>query len=131
MKTYNRGWGTRPIVGEFHKLGKVISKSSVLNIPKESSFPGRSRRLDKSWYRFLRSHGTRFFACDYLTVNTAFLKRLYAFTLVDTSAKQIIRFAVTRHPTAVCLESVIQNAIMDIKDYPMRVGSDRDGIYGE
>ena len=131
MKTNNPRWGARRIVGELRKLGKVISKSTVLNILKESGFPGRSRRRDESWYRFLRSHGTRFFACDFLTVDTAFLKRLYVFALMDTSTRQIISIAVTRHPTAVWLENVLRNALMDIKDYPKFIVSDRDGIYGD
>jgi hypothetical protein len=46
MKTNNPRWGARRIVGELRKLGKVISKSRVLNILKESGFPGRSRRRD-------------------------------------------------------------------------------------
>ena len=53
MKTKNRRWGARRIVGELRKLGNVISKSTVLNILKESGFPDRSRRRDESWYRFL------------------------------------------------------------------------------
>ena len=32
MKTTNRRWGARRIVGELRKLGKIISKSTVLNI---------------------------------------------------------------------------------------------------
>ena len=131
MKTNNRRWGARRIVGELRKVGKIISKSTVLNILKESGFPDRSRRRDQSWYRFLRSHGTRFFACDFLTVDTAFLKRLYVFALMDTSTRQIISVAVTRHPTAVWLENVLRSALMDIKDCPKFIVSDRDGIYGE
>jgi transposase InsO family protein len=113
------------------KLGKVISKSTVLNILKELGFPDRSRSRDESWYQFLRSHGTRFFACDFLTVDAAFLKRLYVFALMDTSTRQIIGIAVTKHPTAVWLENVLRNALMDIKDYPKFIVSDRDCIYGD
>ena len=50
---------------------------------------------------------------------------------MDISTRQIISVAVTRHPTAVGLENVLWNALMDIKDYPLFVVSDRDGIYGE
>jgi putative transposase len=118
-------------VAEFRKLGKVISKSTVLNILKKSGFPGRIRRRDEFWYRFLRSHGTRLFACDFLTVDIAFLKHLYVFVLMDTTTSQIISVAVTRHPTTVLLENILRNALMDIKDYTKFIVSDRDGIYGE
>ena len=108
MLAWHHKLAARRIVGELRKLGKIISKSTVLNILKESDFPDRSRRHDQSWYRFLRSHGTRFFACDFLTVDTAFLKRLYVFALMDTSTRQFINVAVTRHPTAVWLENVFR-----------------------
>jgi putative transposase len=96
MKTNNPRWGSRRIVAELRKLGKIISKSTVLNILKESGFPGGQRRQDQSWYRFIRSHGKRFFACDFLTVDTAFLQRLYIFALMDTSTRQIITVAVAK-----------------------------------
>ena len=50
---------------------------------------------------------------------------------MDTSTWQIISVAVTRHPTAVWLENVLRSALMDIKDCPKFIVSDRDGIYGE
>ena len=131
MKANNPRWGSRRIVGELRKLGKLISKSTVLNILKESGFPGGQRRRDQSWYRFLRSHGTRFFACDFLTVDTAFLQRLYVFALMDTSTRQIITVAVTKNPTAAWLETVVRSALMTMYEYPTHMVSDRDGIYGE
>jgi putative transposase len=83
MKTNNPRWGARSIVGELRKLGRIISKSTVLNILTASGFPSGRPRQDQSWHRFLRSHGQRFFACDFLTVDTAFLRRLYVFALMD------------------------------------------------
>ena len=50
---------------------------------------------------------------------------------MDTSARQIISVAVTRNPTAEWLENVLRNALMDIKDCPKFIVSDRDGIYDE
>lgn len=131
MKANNPRWGARRIVGELRKLGKIISKSNVLNILKASGYPGGHQRQSQSWYRFLRSHGKRFFACDFLAIDTAFLQRLYVFALMDTSTRQIISVAVTKNPTAVWLENVIRNALTDIKDYPLFIVSDRDGIYGD
>jgi hypothetical protein len=61
METNNRRWGARRIVGELRKLGKIVSKSTVLNILKESAFFDRNRRRDA----------------------TAFLKHFYLFALMD------------------------------------------------
>jgi transposase InsO family protein len=50
---------------------------------------------------------------------------------MDTSTRQIISVAVTKQPTAVWLENVLRNALMDIRDYPKFIVSDRDDIYGD
>jgi hypothetical protein len=50
---------------------------------------------------------------------------------MDTSTRQIISVAVKKYPTAVWLENVLRNALMDIKDCPKFIVLDRDGIYGE
>ena len=52
---WHRKLAARRIVGELRKLGKIISKSTVLNILKESDFRDWIRRQDQSWYRFLRN----------------------------------------------------------------------------
>ena len=131
MKLNNPRWGARRIVGELRKLGKIISKSNVLNILMESGYPGGDRRQDQSWYRFLKSHSQRFLACDFITVETAFLKRLYVFALMDTSTRKIIAVAVTKNPNAPWLESVIRNAFINWNVFPKYLVSDRDGVYGE
>jgi putative transposase len=112
-------------------LGKIISKSSVLNILMESGFPGCNLRQDQSWYRFLKSHGKRFLACDFITVETVFLKRLYVFALMDTSTRKIIAFGVTKNQNVPWLESVIRNTFINRNVFSKYLVSDRDGVYGE
>ena len=50
---------------------------------------------------------------------------------MDTSNRQITSVAVTRNPTALLLENILRNALMDIKDYLKFIVSDRDAIHGE
>jgi putative transposase len=98
---------------------------------RDAGYPGGRRCQEQSWYRFLKSHGRRIFACDFLTVETAFLQRLYVFSLMDTSTREIIAIAVTKNPTSNWLETILRNAFIILEDYPAFLVSDRDGIYGE
>jgi putative transposase len=50
---WHRKLAARRIVGELRKLGRMISKSTVLNIIKALGFPGDGPRQDQSLYRFL------------------------------------------------------------------------------
>ena len=100
MKRNNPHWGARRIKGELRKIGITLSKSSVCNILNDSDFPPSTRKFDETWIPFLKSHAKRAFACDFITVETAFLRRLYIFALLDINTREIIAARVTRNPTA-------------------------------
>ncbi len=130
MKKNNPRWGARKIKGELRKLGLSISKTTVLKILKGHGFDPKKREFEETWRSFLNSHAKRFFSCDFVTVETAFLSRLYVFAIMDVSTREILTTAVTRHPTAQWLETIFRNCLMKVEDLPKYLVSDRDGIYG-
>ena len=131
MKKNNPRWGLRRIKGELRKIGVSLSKSCISNILNAAGYPPKNREFVESWIPFLKSHGKRVFACDFLTVETAFLKRLYVFAIMDTKTRKIVSAVVTRNPTAAWLEQVFRNCFMMAEYLPDFVVTDRDGIYGE
>ncbi len=54
-----------------------VSPTSVRNLLRRHRVPPAPRRAGLTWRRFLLAHGRPILACDYFTVNTVFLKRLY------------------------------------------------------
>ena len=68
-------------------------------------------------------------AYDFLTVDTAFLKGLSVFAIMDTTTRRIIALAVIKNSTADSLETVIRHSFLDVEECPNFIVSDRDGIY--
>jgi hypothetical protein len=73
----NRRWGYQRIHGELKKLGVVVSATTIRNILRREGLGPAPRRGDVTWTEFLRRQGTSIIACDFFTVETVFLRRLY------------------------------------------------------
>src|SRR5262249_54230736 len=73
----NPGWGYRRIQGELVGLGIKLAASTVWTILKEAGIEPAPRRLETSWAEFLRQQAASILECDFLTVDTLFLKRFY------------------------------------------------------
>jgi transposase len=73
----NPGWGYRRIVGELQSLGIAVSATSVRTILTRHGLRPAPQRDELSWRNFLRQHAATTLACDFFTVETAWLKRIY------------------------------------------------------
>jgi putative transposase len=73
----NPGWGYRRIQGELVGLGIKLAASTVWSILKGAGIEPAPRRLEESWTAFLRAQAASILDCDFLTVDTLFLKRFY------------------------------------------------------
>jgi putative transposase len=131
MKAANRRWGCRKIEGELRKLGITVGKTAIAEILKNAGYLPGNREFERTWLNFLTNHTTRYFACDFMVVDTLFLKRLYLFSVMDTTNREIILFNVTANPTALWLENVVRSGFIYLDNLPQVMISDRDGIYGD
>jgi putative transposase len=73
----NAGWGYRRIQGELVGLGVKLAASTVWAILREAGIEPAPKRLQPSWAEFLRQQAASILECDFLTVDTLFLKRFY------------------------------------------------------
>ena len=71
----NPGWGDRRIEGELIGLGVRLAASSVWAILREAGIEPAPRRLEPSWAAFLRRQAASILECDFLTLDTLFLRR--------------------------------------------------------
>jgi hypothetical protein len=64
----------------------------------------------QGWRTFLRNHAEAIAAIDLCVVPTVTFERLFAFLIVGHGRRQLLWFAVTRHPTAEWLAQQIVQA---------------------
>jgi transposase len=85
----NPSWDYQRIVGELRKLGVDVSASSVRNILSKAGLPPAARRHSQSWRSFLRTHGESILACDFFTVDTIWLRRLYVLVFLSVGSRRV------------------------------------------
>ena len=83
----------------------------------------------QTWRTFLRSHAEAIAAIDLCVVPTATFERLFAFLVVGHGRRELLWFAVTRHPTAEWVAQQIVEAF-PWNTAPTDLVRDNDGAYG-
>jgi putative transposase len=111
------------VYGELTRRGHQVSEATVRRILRARPAP---RGLDTSWRRFLRTQAEGLLACDFFTVDTVFLKRLYVLFVMEVATRRVHIVGVTppRAPRANCYaERWVRTARAEC--------TDRMLIYGE
>jgi putative transposase len=93
----NQLWGTERIRGELLKLGIAVGNGSI----RRSRWRPAPRPPSQTWGTFLRNHAHAIWAADLLTVQTLTFRTLYVLFFISHGRRDLIRVAVTAHPTAV------------------------------
>jgi putative transposase len=94
----NAAWGYWRIVGELRGLGFSVSASSVRAILIRHRLPPAPERDGLSWRLFLRQQAATMLACDFLTVETVWLTRIYVLFFVSLERRRIEFVASTSNP---------------------------------
>jgi hypothetical protein len=84
----------------------------------------------QTWRTFLRNHADAIVAIDLCVVPTLTFESLFAFLVVGHGRRQLLWFAVTRHPTAEWLAQQIVQAF-PWNTAPTYLVRDNDGAYGQ
>ena len=110
---------------ELLKLGFTIAESTVSKYMVKHRGPP-----SQTWRTFLRNHAEAIAAIDLCVVPTVTFECLFAFLVVGHGRRQLIWFAVTRHPTAEWLAQQIVEAF-PWDTAPRYLIRDNDGAYGQ
>jgi len=125
MSKENPLWGAPRIHGELLKLGFKIAESTVSKYMVQHRGPP-----SQTWRTFLRNHADAIAAIDLCVVPTLTFGCLFAFLVVGHGRRQLLWFAVTRHPTAEWLAQQIVEAF-PWNTAPTYLVRDNDGVYGQ
>ena len=117
----NGSWGYMRIVGELRKLGIDVSATLVRNVLQNAGIPPAPQRCGLDWRSFLRQHAATTLACDFLTVDTVLLRRIYALVFIHLGSRRIEYVACTSTPDGPWMLQQARNLLMDLDDRCERV----------
>src|ERR1022692_106600 len=92
-------WGYLRIHGELSVLGIDLAPASVWNIFQRHGLDPSPNRTGPTWGEFLRAQATTMLACDFFTVDTVLLRRLYVLFFIELDTRKVFPMGVTAHPT--------------------------------
>jgi putative transposase len=98
MARENPTWGHRRIHGELVGLGYRVAPATVWDILRRAGLDPAPRRTGPSWSEFCRMQAKTVLACDFFTVDTVLLRRIYAFFIIEIGTRRVHIAGVTRHP---------------------------------
>jgi putative transposase len=112
----NRRWGYVRIAGECAKVGVGVSATSVRNVLRRHRLGPAPRRGGPTWVEFLRSQASGVLACDFFSVETVALQRLYVLFFIELERRQVFLAGVTAHPHSRWTTQQARNLAMSLDD---------------
>jgi putative transposase len=117
----NPSWGYRRIEGELVGIGVKLAASTVWKILKEAGIEPAPRRVEQSWAGFLRAQAASILECDFLTVDTLFLKRFYVLFFIELATRRVRLAGITTNPDGRWVAQQARNLVMQLDDDGIRL----------
>jgi len=113
LASENPRWGYQRIRGELLRLGCRVSASSIARVLRANGLQPAPRRAAASptWRAFLRQQAAGILACDFLTVDTVFLQRLYVLFFIQLHNRRVHLAGVTANPTGAWVAQQARNLV--------------------
>jgi transposase InsO family protein len=96
----NPRWGCVRIQGELRGLGIRVGATTIRTLLRRNGIGPAPRRDGPSWSEFLRSQAELVLACDFFSVETAFLRTLYVLFFIEIATRRVHVMTSTRNPDA-------------------------------
>src|ERR687885_515305 len=96
----NPRWGYGKLQGELGKLGHQVSRSAIKRILRQHGLPPAPERGRSTWRDFLGHYRQYMVACDFFTVDTLSLQRLYVLVFLELGSRRLHFAGCTANPDA-------------------------------
>jgi transposase InsO family protein len=114
----NPAWGYGKLEGELGTLGYEIGRSTIRDVLKRKRVPpvpDRSKQGSR-WRTFLGHYKDEIVACDFFTVETAWLKTLYILFFIELGSRRVHLAGCTPNPTSAWVTQQARQLSWKIQD---------------
>jgi putative transposase len=118
--------------GRVGRLGHHDAPSTVWAILRRHGIEPAPRRAEPSWSEFLRAQASAIIACDFLTVDTVWLRRLHVLFFIELATRRVHFGGVTTNPHERWVTQQARNLVMTVaeREQPVRfLVRDRDSKF--
>jgi putative transposase len=116
MARENPRWGYRRIVGELAGLGISISATGVRKILSGAGLGPSGARGGPSWSDFIRRQAKGMIACDFFTVDTVTLRRIYVLFFIEVSSRRVHLAGVSENPDGAWVAQQARNLVWNLDE---------------
>jgi putative transposase len=108
----NPRWGYQRIKGELLHLGVQVSATAIRETLRRHGLDPAPRRTPTTWRRFLRQQAAGILACDFFTVDTVWLRRLYVLFFIELDTRRVHLAGVTANPYGAWVAQQARNLLL-------------------
>jgi putative transposase len=112
----NSTWGYRRIQGELATMRITLAPSSVWAILSRHGIDRTPGRTGPTWTEFLKSQASSMLACDFFTVDTVLLRRLYVLFFIELDTRRVYLTGITASPVGAWVVQQARNLTMVIAE---------------
>ena len=115
--------GYQRIQGELLRLGLRVSATAIRTTLCRHGLDPAPRRMATTWRAFLRQQAAGSVACDFFTVDTVWLRRLYVLFFIELDTRRVHLAGVTAHPDSAWVTQQARNLLLVLgeRGRPVRV----------
>jgi putative transposase len=132
LATENPRWGYQRIRGELLRLGVQASATAIRATLRRHGLDPAPRRASTTWRAFLRQQAAGILACDFFTIDTVWLRRLYVLFFIELDTRRVHLAGVTTNPDGVWVTQQARNLLLVLEEQGRQVRfllRDRDGKF--
>ena len=98
-----------------------VSATAIRTILRRHGLDPAPRRPATSWRAFLRQQAAGIVACDFFTVDTVWLRRLYVLFFIELDSRRVYLAGVTAHPDGAWVSQQARNLLLALGERGRRL----------